>query len=48
MKKFERDELAKRVVHIYKNKFSRNLKLTLNHFKVEEKCEKTIRNIIKG
>ena len=47
MKKFERDEIAKRVVHLYKNKFSRNLKLTLNHFKVEEKWEKTIRNIIK-
>lgn len=42
MKKFERDELAKRVVHLYKNKFSRNLKLTLNHFKVEEKREKQL------
>ena len=42
MKKFERDELAKRVVHLYKNKFSSNLKLTLNHFKSKKNAKKQL------
>lgn len=47
LNKLERDDLAKRVVQIYTEKFHRDTKLTLNHFKIENRCEKTIRRIIK-
>ena len=46
MRKFESEELAKRIVHFYCNDGLKDVSATCRHFKSEGVISKTVRNII--